>query len=270
MSPERRPKPGAQTARVLMLLMGGIESNKEISVRTGLSSTQISRAKRHLYDQNFFLRPARGQERVVKTPLKGRNNYEARIRISQAKGGVWASIEKYARWGMLQGEIEAVLKEKNISLSRRQIFNARAKAKLRGELPYLGDKQWRELYREKQTPEEKLQERVKLWLEVAELLAQNELEKIPQEREDWLLLIDFFQARKVYQKSANGGQEAINRFNQVLDTLPDEKVTQLKPVLEVIRNETSTTHRINQERVMKKAGAIPSELSISDITNRLV
>lgn len=271
---ERQPKPGTKRAIVRGLLEEGA-SHDEIMTETGFSSREVARAKSGIYKQGYAERPGeeerrrdwkeshpghvltRDESRRISELLKGREiSDKTRENISRAKGGTWLTIRKYAKMGMFVREIAtATLSEMREEVSSTKIQSALKKARKRGDISNLSKKEIGEGRRVSHEPWEKTRQRVQSWLSLERLFLEQDVEERPSLREDWLLLINYYQARK--EMVMGGGNGAMTAFSRKLD---DETLERLRPYINVIRDETVSSDP-SRTRVGENALIVHGEIT---------
>ncbi|MBI2036645.1 hypothetical protein HYT17_03380 [Candidatus Microgenomates bacterium] len=254
---EKGPKPGTNKAIVFDALSSWAGENlpppyiADIADKTGLSASQVAKAKRGLIETSS----------ITSAAFAGRA--EA---IAHAKHSIWPVIKPYAVIGMTAAEIRLAVKlEKGEDLRGEKIEtllgHARREEKGRSHpLPKRTAEEKREarINALKRTGE--LQQRVEFWLmlkhvlteslgedeqlqyhnslqEVGNILTESDLQQVPKTSLDWFLLVTFWHARKAM---VAGNSEPFSNFAKIL---PEEKAAILRDCIVVIRNQTQKTSR---------------------------
>lgn len=262
---EKQPKPGSNIAMVLDSLKTGA-THYGVMAATRLSSKQVANAKSTIYRKGYGERPSdeerrkdwkeshpahlltEDERRYVSMLFTGRVvSSETRENISRAKGGTWLAIRKYAKMGMFVREIAiAALFESGKKVPNTNIYWSIRKARNRGDVSKLSKKEIGEVQRVSREPWEKTRQRVQSWLNLERLFIEHNIEERPSLREDWLLLIEYYDARVA---RIAGDRTPMENFSRRLDSLPTEKVTFLQPFIVLIRDTEPILHPVSDERI---------------------
>ncbi|MFH1832895.1 MAG: hypothetical protein ABH816_01865 [Candidatus Levyibacteriota bacterium] len=183
---ERRPRPGTKTASILEYVEKG-EPTRVIVEKTGVSASVVRTLRAHIF-KSYLPKP---QEEKTKSVWIQE--------ISRAKGGQSVLVEPFAKMGMAPVEIvEAIAIKTGRVLSLPEVRNAMQKARIKGVLPKPNRTKAEEnkFLAQCHKPKEEIKKRVRLWLELEELLTKKGAVAIPAGREDWLSYISFFEKRR--------------------------------------------------------------------------
>lgn len=221
MTVERTPKPGSNMSIVLGFLQSG-GTRQEAANLPGFSRSKVAYTIANLrregyYDQNL-----------------GERVREWREAVSLGRGGIWPLVREYAQMQMSPAEIrEAVFLKQNRKLTPQQVNTVLPKARKRGDLP---ERTWEEkldISKDAKRPNEDIEARVELWLQVKQILDDNNLTDIPQGRADWTSL-----ARYLYEKrlALFGKEPTRSLFNDVFNS--SSMGEHLEPCLRAIRTKT--------------------------------
>lgn len=282
MSPERRrPKEGTRTATILRLLEEG-RFHREIVEQTSFTPRQVTSFRSDIYRRRLLPMPPEERrkkdwamshpghphtpdsKKKISDANKGRQlSEDTRKKISLVKERSWRRIERYVRWGMYPREIaEATLIDgegEERSLTIKQASNVLYRARRRGAISKPTREGLREIRRNAQGPREEIRQRAALWLEVGDIFAKKGLEEIPTRRDDWLLLMNYYQVRREMGMTGNNG--AMTAFNRKLD---DGTLERLRPWIFAIRDATRITPSVDLTK-LHGAMVVPGEVRLGEL-----
>lgn len=203
-SRHRDPSPGTKMAVVLDAIRRGIPQ-ADIAEKTGLTKTQVVSAVGQLRRTE---RLQRADPEVLK-----RQRVES---IRKAKDSIWPLVEKYARKRMAPREIQVAARlESGTELNAVQIGWVVGKARRRSlELPLYTSEERLDAKRVAYDSREDIQERVKGWLQVATILQRKNLQEVPERRQEWKMLIEFYERVEKGQIDAEFTARVKTSFSQ--------------------------------------------------------
>ncbi|MFH1535824.1 MAG: hypothetical protein ABIC96_02005 [Patescibacteria group bacterium] len=226
-APTKKPRAGTKRAMIITYLRTG-KSSSEIAHLLGLPRNYIGAVKTDGIRSGYLPKPTEDGKRIL------RGDYGVLVSLSQ--GGRMLAVLPLARIGMLPKEIVyATPITEGKPFSYEQVRHARDYLIQTGRVDRLagGDMKRTNSNRLGREKEDKIQERVRLWLTVRAILTENGLDKTPKNRADWLLLTEYLNALK---QSILGDKQPMEVFDKKKQDLPVPRLARLQSCIDVLTN----------------------------------